>query len=168
MDDQPPTGPGPGGAGRDIPPEAVRNLKRRYGRVRWLAYAIVAVVALGGILGQRDYGPAAIALGVAAAIVLATWLLARRALHLARFGVAVPATILKVRRYRVLDLIVALYGLVDVVFEYRFGEAVIRKRKSIHSAWNPQPGGHLDVIVDPQRPRRCMLWLDLGPRLLKS
>ena len=154
--------------GRELPPKAICNIKRRYGRIRWLAYGLVIVVLADLILGYTATGASLVALAIALAIFVVAWYFSRRAIALARFGEIVEGKILDVHSHRTLRKLVDLYGHVDVVIEYQVGDRLFRKKKSMHMTMRPQVGAAIEVVVDPQVPRRSMLLFDLRARLVKS
>jgi hypothetical protein len=153
---------------RCLPPEAIRNIRRRYGRIRWLAYALLALVVLDFLSGKADVGLAALKTALALVICAGAWLCSRRALHLARFGEIVDGRIIAIHAYPVLRKLVGIHGLVDVVIEYQFQNEVFRWKKSVHKAFNPQVGALVQVVIDQRSPRRRMLLFDLWSRLAKS
>lgn len=42
---------------RDLPPEAIRNIKRRYGRIRFLGYGLLILVLVDLISGNTSVPP---------------------------------------------------------------------------------------------------------------
>ncbi len=154
--------------GRDLPPEAIRNIKRRYRRICWLAYGLLILVLADLVSGNTATGASLVAVAIALVICVTAWYYSHRAIWLARFGEIIEGKILAVHSHRGIRKLVDLHGLVGVVIEYQVGDKHFRWKKSMHMALRPQVGAVIQVVVDPRVPRRTMLLFDLRARLVKS